>query len=152
MATLAEIHVVLLILHQHSLFLAGVWLMASQTIDRNRGLGFPVDHIRDGVLFSRVAPVVLQGQELDLTEIVLGQANFAVEDRNQVLTFQFLGLCIWPVTLQAKRVHCRGTFQVLIFSAVRLVASGTTLFESRLMQMRLLFPALPGPCDSPSRC
>ena len=138
MAALAEVHVVLLFLHQHPWFLARVWLMASQTIDGNQALGFGVDHIGYGVLFSRVAPVILQGQEPDLTEIVLGQPHLAAENSDQMRRLLFLGLRIRPVTLQAQRVDRGGTQQMVILAAVRVMADGTSLFESRLMQMRLL--------------
>src|SRR5208283_277476 len=64
--------------------------------------------------------------------------HFAAEDADQMLTFQSLRLCIRSVTLQAKRVHCRGAFQEFVLSAMRFVAGGATLLEGRLVQMRLL--------------
>ena len=109
MAALAELRLVLLILHQHPRLLARVRLMASETVNRNQHFCFGVDHICYGVVIGRVAKVVFQGQDDNFGKIVFRQSDFPVEDCDQMISFQSLWFRIRPVAFKAKRINCRGT-------------------------------------------
>lgn len=108
----AEGSVVDLILHQQIGLCRCVRLVARQAIDlcsdlRNiRG----IEHIRNRMALNRMPPSIFQWQHDDfvLREIVFGKLDAAIEDGNQMLSFQLLGLQIGPVTLQTKRIWLFG--------------------------------------------
>jgi hypothetical protein len=75
--------------------------------------------------------------DLLLDEVVLGDPNFAPEEREHVSTFQFLVSCSRAVTLHADRVSI-GTQQLWAFAAVRVMACSTTLLKGGLVQDTLV--------------
>lgn len=94
--------------------------------------------IRYRVPVHRVSEAILDRQLRDASEVVLGQPDFPVEDRNDVFGFEFLGLCIRTVALHAERVDRRGPKQLGVVSAVGLVTSCASLLERWLVKMRFL--------------
>ena len=96
-----------------------------------------VHTIRDWVLIYRVTDSVLDRQMCNLREVVLGQPNFAVENRYEVLGGKHLWPRIRTMTLETERVRRRCAEQLRVISAVRLVAGCAALFECGLVQVIL---------------
>ena len=119
-----------------------MWLMARKAT--HRGLHFAgirwIKQVRDRVPVHGMSHAEFQWQDHDLIlgEIVFRKLHAAIEDGHHVLGFQFFRLPIWTVAFQADRVRCRSAQQVIVVSAVRLVAGGATLGKSRLVVIRLL--------------
>ena len=117
-------------------------LMAAQAIDlcpQLRHVG-RIGQIRDRMSVHRMYAPEFQRQDYDLVlgEVILGELDLAVEDREQVIGLKLLRLRIRSMALEAQRIRGLGAQQVIVFTAVRLMARGTSLLECRLMQRVLL--------------
>ncbi len=76
------------------------------------------------VMLHRMSKPVLDRQDWNFGEVIFRQSHFPVEDRDQMLAFEFLRLGIRPVALQAKRIRIRRSQQVQIVIPVRVMADG----------------------------
>src|SRR5581483_9035398 len=90
------------------------------------------------MMIGRMAVAVLDWQQGHLAEVVFRQPDLAIEDGDQVLILEFLRTCFWPVALEAELARSCGAQQMLIVSAVRLMAGGAALRPGWLMQVSLL--------------
>ena len=81
--------------------------MAGQAVDRLQHLIHicRVDDVADRVPLDRMTVAVLNRQQDHFAEVVFRQLHFAVENRDQMLAFQFLRGWRRAVALQAKRVR-----------------------------------------------
>ncbi len=123
MAALAEIHVVFLIFHQHPrLFAPRAADDKSSRSSESASWSSRSSQWQPGVAQSGVPGRTSAAESAFVAEVVFRQLHLAVEDRDQVLALEFLGVRIRPVALQTKRVDVCSPQQVLIFSAVWLVA------------------------------
>src|ERR1039458_4535806 len=95
-----------------------------------------VQHIGHRVALDRMSTPELQREHdhFILREVVFGQPHTSVENRQHMLGFEFLGLRIWTVALEAEGIRRLGAQQMIVLTAVRLVAGGASLLECRLMQ------------------
>jgi hypothetical protein len=137
-AGFAEIHIVLLVFHQHPRLVPRVRLMAGEAVHRKYSLGFRDHDVANRVVLRGVSQAVFQGQNGYFTEVVFRQFHLAIEDRDQVLAFHFLRTGVGPVALEAKRIHVRLAQQMRVVATVRLVAGGASQVRGRLMHVLLL--------------
>src|SRR5439155_20660552 len=114
-----------------------MWLVARQAI--NLRVNFCdirwVEDVGHWVALDRMPAAELQRQNnnLVLREIIIRKLHAAVENRERMLGFKFLGLRVRPVALQAESIGSLGAQQVIICAAVRFVAGGASLLKCRLM-------------------
>lgn len=91
--------------------------------------------IFDWVVRSGMPLAVLDRKngDLILREVVFRQCYLALEDGDGVRVFQFLWLTVGTMALEAECAALRSQ-EFRVFAAMRLVASGASLRECRLMQ------------------
>jgi hypothetical protein len=89
------------------------------------------------MLVHRMTTSILDCQDRNSAEVGFGKFDLSVEDGYEMLRFQFLRLCIWAMTLEAKCVDIAGAKQFRVVSAMRFVTGRATLFERGLVKMRL---------------
>ena len=140
MATAAESHVVGLILDQQVCLRGRVRLVATHASDLRLHFAYfrRIHHVRNRVTIGGVSQAVLEWKLHDTSEIVFRQANFGVEDRDQMRVLELLRLCVRAMAFQAKLVNGTSAQQVLVVAAVTFVAGRAALQKGWLVMDFLL--------------